>query len=231
MEQTCFPAGIHPAVDDVMSTLTITDPNPFRAARAPGARALYDALKAVPLSRAVTSPEAMPVVTAPADELAPVFDHIGRGERAAGPAFPRGATFADGRLDMCKQVVGPEFIGGLTAAVRRGGAATGIEHFLIGNNVVGDGGAREIAAMLCDAGAPRLKTLYLAGNALGPKGAWALSDALAGDRSVRSLWLKRNPIGPEGGAAIGALLARNATIETLDLVNTGLLDEGVEAVF
>ena len=231
MEPTSFSAGAYPDVDAAMASLTITDPNPFRAARAPGARALYDALKAVPLSKAVTLPEAMPVATAPGAELVPIFEHLAKGGTAAGPAFPRGATFRDGRLDMCKQVVGPEFIGDLAQAVRRGGATARIEHFLIGNNVVGDAGAADIADMVTDPDGPHLKTLYLAGNAFGPAGAKALSDALAQDQSVRALWLKRNPLGPEGGRALGEMLAQNTSIETLDLVNTGLMDAGVEALF
>lgn len=221
-----FSTGAFPAVHDAVSSLEITDPNLFRAARA-----LYEALKTVPLSDAIVSPEAMPVVVAPQIELSPIFQHLSKGHSAAGAAFPRGATFEDGRLDMCKQVVGPDFIGDLAQAVRQGGASTGIEHFLIGNNIVGDTGASDIAAMIGDFEAPRLKTLYLAGNAFGPVGIEALCKALSDDKSVRALWLKRNPIGPEGGALLGAMLSQNTTIETLDLVNTGLLDAGVEALF
>ncbi len=214
-----------------MASLNITDPNPFRAARAPGARALYEALKAAPISQKIAAPEAMPVVVAPEEELSPIFAHLASGRGAAGASFPRGATFEDGRLDLCKQVVGPEWIGALTRAVRAGGAAAGVEHFLIGNNVVGDAGAEEIARMIADPDAPRLKTLYLAGNAFGAEGARALAGALAEDESVESLWLKRNPLGPKSGAAFGETLARNRTIRTLDLSNAALGDEGVEALF
>jgi hypothetical protein len=212
--------------------LRVTDPNPFRAARAPNARTLYEALKTSPVSAVVAEPAAMPVTTAPLSELAPIFEDLARGNATAsdGTVFRRGARFPDGRLDLCKQVVGPQWIGTLVDATRMGGHACGIEHFLLGNNVVGDDGAARIAGLIADGNGPRLKTLYLAGNAFGPAGTAALADALADDTEAEALWLKRNPLGPEGGAALGRMLARNRTLRTLDLVNTGLLDAGVEAL-
>jgi hypothetical protein len=216
---------------DLLS-LAVSDPNPFRAARAPNARAVYEALKTHPVSPFVAHPAAMPVSVAPREELSPLFDDIamGRAAPAEGRLFCRGARFADGRLDLCKQVVGPAWIGALVDAVRKGGRSGGIEHFLLGNNVVGDDGARRIAELVADRTGPRLKTLYLAGNEFGPAGIAALADALADNTDVETLWLKRNPLGPEGGAALGRMLSRNRTLRTLDLVNTGLLDGGVAAL-
>ena len=210
----------------------VSDPNPFRAARAPNARALYDALKTYPVSPLIAQPTAMPVATAPLSELAPLFEDLAAGSPTPceGSVFRRGARFPDGRLDLCKQVVGPEWIGTLVDAARRGGHASGIEHFLLGNNIVGDDGAARIAQLIADKDGPHLKTLYLAGNNFGPDGITALADALADDTDAEGLWLKRNPLGPDGGAALGGMLARNRRLRTLDLVNTGLFDSGVEAL-
>jgi len=231
MEPTKLSADTYPAVYSAVTSLGITDPHLFRAARLPGARSLYEALKTVPPSDVIVRPTAMPVVTAPQNELLPIFGHLTKGYSAVGAAFPRGATFHDGRLDMCKQVVGPEYIGDLTTAVCHGGSSTELEHFLLGNNVVGDAGASDIANMIRDPNAPDLKTLYLAGNAFSAEGATKIADALVMDTSVRALWLKRNPIGPKGAVALGEMLAQNSTLETLDLVNTGLGDKGIEALF
>jgi Ran GTPase-activating protein (RanGAP) involved in mRNA processing and transport len=215
-----------------LNSLRVNDPNPFRAARAPNARDLYDALKSIPISTAITHPTAMPVVTAPLAELAPFFDDLiaGGAAQPEGRVFRRGARFPDGRLDLCKQVVGPEWIGTLVDATRIGGRACGIEHFLLGNNVVGDNGATRIASLVSDISGPQLKTLYLAGNAIGPEGLATLASVLEHDDRIEGLWLKRNPLGSTGGAILGRMLAGNRTLLTLDLVNTGLLDAGVEAL-
>ena len=99
--------------------------------------------------------------------------------------FTRGALVPDGRLDLCKQVVGPEGVGPLCAALAQlttelgldgsgggggGGASVrtlphasarappqdpgaklpghSVTRLLLGNNVVGNGGARDIAALI-----------------------------------------------------------------------------------
>lgn len=49
--------------------------------------------------------------------------------------FIRGALFPDGRMDLCKQVVGPNSIVELCQAVSQSGA---FKHFLLGNNIVFD---------------------------------------------------------------------------------------------
>ncbi len=219
------------AVSQAVLSLNITDPNLFRAARAPGTRSLFDALKSEPISDVVRHPAAMPVSTAPQADLIPIFDHLIAGRPATDASFPRGATFTDGRLDMCKQVVGPEWIGDLTDAVRQGGAQSGVSHFLLGNNVVGDTGADAIARMLADPDSAQIETLYLAGNAFSAAGARSLCAALVDNKKVTSLWLKRNPLGPDGAKYLGEMLAQNTTLQVLDLVNTGLLDDGVEALF
>lgn len=203
---------------------------PFREARSPGRRAVFERLRRLPPSEMIRAPEAMPVEVAPLAELTPFFDHLAEGApaRETVEVFARGAHYADRRIDLCKQVVGPPHIGALTAAVRRN---RHVAHFLMGNNIVGDGGAVEIAALLRDPSAPRLETLYLAGNAFTAAGAHALAEALGETTAAQALWLKRNPLGPDGVAALASMLRRNQTLRTLDLVNVAMSDAGAEALF
>ena len=205
--------------------------NPYRAARAPGNRNLFEELLNAPPSTAVTNPTPMPVEVAPQNELTPIFKHLLSGTSAELDCreFDRGAVYSDGRIDMCKQVVGAPYIGALTNAVS---ANPHVRHFLLGNNVVGDGGAEDIAAMVRARNLEQpIETLYLAGNELTAAGAKALAAALTTDTSVTSLWLKRNPLGPEGARHLAEMLTMNTTLEVLDLVNTAIGDDGVEAIF
>ncbi|GGA43592.1 hypothetical protein CYANOKiyG1_62220 [Okeania sp. KiyG1] len=105
-----------------------------------------------------------------------------------------------------------------------------VEHFLLGNNIVGDEGARKIASLASDRSTPQIKTYYLAGNCLTEKGAAELANALASDRHAESLWLKRNPLKVGGVAHIAKMLEQNTSIQTLDLVSVGMLDEGVKVL-
>lgn len=200
-----------------------------------------------PVSSAVAYPQAMPVEVSRAEELAPFFDFL-RNPQALGALpdegkgplmFTRGAYFADQRMDLCKQVVGPDHIGALCDAVAepftRGSAPRWgrVRHFLLGNNIAceGDGltGAEAFARLMAD---PRveIETWYLAGNSIGPADMGIIARALEDNTPARALWLKRNPLGKEGGAHLGRLLAKNRTLRLLDLHTTGLFDEGVEAM-
>ncbi|MBO4208670.1 gala protein [Micromonospora echinofusca] len=143
-----------------------------------------------------------------------------------GPAvFPRGTVQADGRLDLCKQGVGPAQTARIVAAAVDSPL---VRHLLLGTNALGTDGARAVA----DALRPghHVETLYLGCNRIDPAGVTALADRLAGDDSVRALWLKRNPIGDEGVSRLAAALAVNATIRTLDLVNVGMTVRGLTAL-
>lgn len=183
------------------------------------------ALEHLPISRAVADPEPEPVSPCPLAELDPLLVHL----RANAPverqtAFSRGTLTTDGRLDLCKQVVGPDGIGPLLGAMR---ATDQIKRLLLGNNIVGDGGAAAIAAFIRERHDSPLDCWYIAGNRIGPVGVRAVCDALASDTKVTSLWLKRNPLKAAGMVPIAELLRRNRTIEVLDLVNCGLLDDGL----
>ncbi|MEV0411577.1 gala protein [Streptomyces sp. NPDC050448] len=140
----------------------------------------------------------------------------------ADEAFPIGTLRADGRVDLCKQGLGPAGAARV-AAVAAGSAHA--RHLLLGTNSIGDEGARTLAGALADGHG--LHTLYLGCNRIGPDGVAAVATALADDTDVKALWLKRNPVFEDGARTLAALLRRNRTLRTLDLVNTGIGTEGV----
>ncbi|MFG2981896.1 gala protein [Streptomyces sp. NPDC048258] len=140
-------------------------------------------------------------------------------------AFPLGTLRTDGRVDLCKQGLGP---GGAARLLPAAAASAHATHLLLGTNAIGDDGARTLAESLA-AGADGhgLRTLYLGCNRIGPDGVAALAGALADDTTVRALWLKRNPLFEDGARTLAALLRRNTALRTLDLVNTGIGADGV----
>lgn len=207
--------------------------NPYRIARLPGNRAQFEALLQAPFSDGILHPTPMPVDVAPLEDLKPVFQHLesGTGAPTTLPRmeFTRGALDCEGRMDMCKQVVADRHIGALVDSVQHN---ANVQHFLLGNNIVGDAGAAHIARLVSNpqTGAS-LQTLYLAGNCIGTSGSAALADALRHNSIVKSLWLKRNPLHLEGVQLLASMLETNASLETLDLANTGLFDEGIAVLF
>jgi len=205
--------------------------SPFRRARLSGNRELFEKLLSTPPSIEVTHPTPMPVTIAPKSELQAVFAHLRSGSTTELEIhqFDRGAVYRDGRVDMCKQVVGPPHIADLAQSVAQ---TETVQHFLLGNNIVGDTGATAIAQMVRSrAGGTPIETLYLAGNELTAEGAAALADALTDDIGTTSMWLKRNPLGPQGVGQLALMLRSNSTLEVLDLVNTATGDDGVEVLF
>ena len=188
--------------------------------------------KNAPISDTVLNPVPMPVVEAPLVELQPIIDALAGG----GPIFHdadmieyvRGVMFSDGRLDLCKQVVGPSHIEKVLKAMEGNNHVT---HFLLGNNITGKAGAEAVANYIIGGYHPKIETWYLAGNEIDEDGAAILSEALKKDECATSLWLKRNPIGPNAAKALGTMLTVNSTLRTLDLLNTKLLDEGVANLF
>ncbi|MFD7624810.1 gala protein [Streptomyces sp. NPDC059851] len=143
-------------------------------------------------------------------------------EVAVDEAFTIGTLRADGRVDLCKQGLGPAGAARVASVAVRSPHA---RHLLLGTNSIGNEGARTLAGALGDGHG--LHTLYLGCNRIGPDGVAALADALADDTSVKALWLKRNPVLADGAATLAALLRRNRTLRTLDLVNTGIGSDGV----
>ena len=202
----------------------------FREARKFGQRQVFESLLDEPISDLILNPIPMPVEVASLEELTPFFEGLKQGRAAARECveFPRGAYYNDGRIDMCKQVVGRDWIGELVDSVK---SNNNVEHFLLGNNIVGDEGAEKIAALIQSESSPAIKTYYLAGNCFTAKGTAKLGAALRQNQTVESLWLKRNPLKAEGVAQIAQMLEVNQSLQTLDLVNVGMLDAGVKVLF
>jgi hypothetical protein len=122
----------------------------------------------------------------------------------------------DGRLDLCKQALGPGGAAAVTAALRPGV----VKHLLLGTDGLGDHGATAVAARTGDA---RIETLYLGCNGITPAGACSLTDRLrASPQMLTGLWLKRNPIGRAGAIAAVDYTADTPRLRTLDLTQTGL---------
>ncbi|MFF4318145.1 gala protein [Streptomyces sp. NPDC001568] len=141
----------------------------------------------------------------------------------ADETFPLGTLRADGRVDLCKQGLGPA---GAALLLPAAVASPHAKHLLLGTNGLADDGARTLAGAL-RGGAHGLHTLYLGCNRIGPDGALALARVLTGDDTVRALWLKRNPLHEDGARILAALLRRNTALRTLDLVNTGTGAAGI----
>src|SRR5262245_18333753 len=80
-------------------------------------------------------------------ELAPLLAFLARGEPAGRRFdFPRGTLLPDGRLDLCKQGVGPAGAAAVAGAVR---GHPQVRHLLLGADGLGDGGAEAVAGLVC----------------------------------------------------------------------------------
>lgn len=141
--------------------------------------------------------------------------------------FKRGVVYEDGRLDLCKMVVGPDHIDELMDSLDHN---THIHHFLLGNNVITNHGARRIAKFVRDH-PERMETWYLAGNHIKPAGFHELAGALAGSEVLTNLWLKRNPLGPSCVNDIVTILTTAKHLRVLDVETCELGDEGVASLF
>ncbi|MEV4758156.1 gala protein [Micromonospora sp. NPDC049559] len=144
---------------------------------------------------------------------------------AESEAYRLGTLRPDGRVDLCKQGLGPAGAARLLPVAVRSPHAV---HLLLGTNSLGPAGARSVAEALAEGHG--LHTLYLGCNRIDPDGVAALAARLAGDGTVRALWLKRNPIGDAGLAALAGMLRANVTLRTLDLVNTGITGAGLRTL-
>ncbi len=201
----------------------------FREVRQTQQRKYFCELKNRPLSNFITEPTPMPVEVSPLEELLPFFEHLSSNCEVVIPQmeFIRGVQYNDGRMDLCKQVVGPPHIGRLMESLKNN---THVDHFLLGNNIIGINGAKAIAQFLTGEHKPQIKTWYIAGNEINAEGIAMIADALKNDKVCEALWLKRNPLKVEGALHISKLLEVNSKIKILDLDNTGILDEGVKYI-
>ncbi|MBC8103038.1 MAG: ribonuclease inhibitor [Cytophagales bacterium] len=176
----------------------------------------------------VHCPIAIPYEIQPCDpaEIAPLAAHLLANRPVTeATVFPRGTALPDGRLDLCKQSLGPDGCRIVTEALTRN---TRVRSLLLGTDGIGDSGADDVARLVAEN--PALEILYLGCNRISSAGTARLCEVLTTNRSVTGLWLKRNPIGPEGAAAVAAMLRTNRTLRTLDLVNTQIGADGLAAI-
>lgn len=162
----------------------------------------------------------------PPEELSPLLEYLQSPDRAAeSRVFPRGTITADGRLDLCKQDVGPEGCRLVTDALRH---QQHIRSLLLGTDAIGDIGAAAVAELVEHN--QHLEIVYLGCNHITAAGAESLAAVLEHAQHVTGLWLKRNPIGDDGVRAIAAMLRKNRGLRTLDLVNTGVGKTGLASL-
>ncbi|QDT43722.1 Leucine Rich repeats (2 copies) [Gimesia alba] len=159
-------------------------------------------------------------------EVQPIVAHLRQNQPVPEQLiFTRGSHLPDGRVDLCKQCVGPEGTKLVAAAVE---ANEHTRHLLMGANGMGNIGAQAISEAIRKS--KTLQTVYLGCNRIEAEGATELAQAISDSPSVRALWLKRNPIGFEGARQIADMLKRNSQIRTLDLVHTKIGSQGVRLI-
>ena len=141
--------------------------------------------------------------------------------------FRKGALYEDGRLDLCKMVVGPPHIASLMDSLRSNNF---VRHFLLGNNIIGPSGAKEIASFIRDY-PNKMETWYLAGNCINESSFKSLVNSLITSKIVTNVWLKRNPLGPWSAHDVFRLVTQTPNLRTLDLDQAELGDAGVSTIF
>jgi len=201
----------------------------FKEVRKTYQRKYFCELKNKPINDKIINPTPMPVEVASIEELNPFFEHLANNIKVEDPEleFTRGVQYNDGRMDLCKQVVGDLHIRKLMESLKNN---TQVTHFLLGNNIIGINGAKAIAEFLNDGYGTQIKTWYLAGNHIDSDGINWIAFSLRNNTVCEALWLKRNPIKSEGAKRLGEMLEINKTIKILDLHNTGILDEGAKYI-
>ena len=79
-------------------------------------------------------------------ELAPLLNQLGKpGPATESVTFPRGTLLADGRVDVCKQQIGPGGAAAVAAALRDNPHVTAV---LRGADGIGDAGAAAVADLI-----------------------------------------------------------------------------------
>ncbi|KAI9668038.1 MAG: hypothetical protein M1821_000858 [Bathelium mastoideum] len=141
--------------------------------------------------------------------------------------FGKAALYEDGRLDLCQVVFGPPHIGRLMDSMR---SNESVRHFLLGNNIIGPSGAKEIANFIKDHPG-KIETWYLPGNCINESGFKSLVNGLITSDRVTNVWLKHNPLGPWSAHDVFRLITRTPNLRTLNLDETELGDAGVATLF
>ncbi|KAF8929323.1 hypothetical protein EDD21DRAFT_361587 [Dissophora ornata] len=136
--------------------------------------------------------------------------------------FKRGIVYEDGRLDLCKKVVGPTHIGNLMESLESNHQ---IRHFLLGNNVISTTGAKRIAEFI-HRHPDHMETWYLAGCHITHHGLSLLVPEMITSSTITNLWFKRNPFGSNSSSLLAELVLQTKQLRTLDLETTELGNEG-----
>ncbi|KAF9338133.1 hypothetical protein BG006_010243 [Podila minutissima] len=192
----------------------------------------------------------MPVKVAEEEHLTPFLAHLsrngthlldkdnkdavelndGKGEPyygVKGAEFPKGVIYEDGRMDLCKMVVGPDHIWSLMDSLRPNEF---VQQFLLGNNIIGPSGAQAITNFIHELPS-RMDTWYLAGNCIDGLSFKILVDAMVKSPSITNVWMKRNPLGADAAPDVFRLITETVNLRTLDLDQTELGDKGVTNLF
>jgi NAD(P)-dependent dehydrogenase (short-subunit alcohol dehydrogenase family) len=152
------------------------------------------------------------------DSLGPLLRHLAEGAAVTEPtAFPRGTLLPDGRLDLCKQDVGPDGARAVASALRDNRFVTSL---LLGDDHLENAGAAAVADLVREN--DTVTTVFVGCNLIDRRGAASLASAIEGHPTLRGLWLKRNPLGADGGQLVARAIPRCPSLRVLDLAQTGI---------
>ncbi|KAL8653498.1 MAG: hypothetical protein Q9226_003830 [Calogaya cf. arnoldii] len=187
----------------------------------------------------------MPVEVSTEHSLAPFFDHLqhggsykldidGPGQKTEEPYYgvemgewEKGMLYQDGRMDLCKKVVGPDWIGRLMSSLK---SNTFVRHFLLGNNIIGPTGVLKIVVYLLNK-PNQMETWYLAGNCIDSAAFEDLATYFTRSSTITNIWLKRNPLTSKSVPDLFKLITETQHLRTLDLDQTELSNAGVAELF
>ncbi len=114
---------------------------------------VMELLLKAPLSDSILNPVPEPVDFASREQMEPLYEWLEiehnpgwiRKLNEEDMKFIKGVVTVDGRLDLCKQVIGPQGIEPLLNAMKR---CTKVDRILLGNNIIGDAGGEVIAKFI-----------------------------------------------------------------------------------
>lgn len=144
-----------------------------------------------------------------------------KGLRAAAAAFMPGLEFVSLQNVGCSV----HACNALSELVPNGSALAGLHLY---NNMTGDEGAGHVARLLSRC--PAMADFKLASSRVGSAGGISIAKALSVGSSLVRLDLSDNPLTEEVAGELAACLARQPQLRHVNLNDTGLQDEGVEAI-
>src|SRR5205085_25217 len=110
------------------------------------------------------------IVPCPPEEVLPLVEHLRANVGVAeATAFPRGTILSDGRLDLCKQSLGP---GGCRLVTEALAENTFVKSLLLGTDGIGNVGAGDVARLIKRNN--HLEIVYLGCNRIEDAGVLAL---------------------------------------------------------